>query len=429
MNSQIRKNTVSFGALVVAVFFLIVAIFISVSSKTFALNENSTADGRLVTIYDRGTEKTILTQAVTIGDALKEAGVLIDTNDAVEPSVDTTMVSTNYQVNIYRARPVMIVDGNIRQRIMTPYQTAEQIAKAAEITLYPEDTTDISLVENLIDGAGLQLVIHRATTVNLTLYGKAAVMRTQATSVGDMLKEKGINIGDSDRVSVALDTKITEGMQLRVWREGKQTITVDESIDFEVETIDNADQPVGYREIQSAGENGAKTVIYEVVIQDDVEVSRTEIASVITKQPVIQIEKVGIRGKYNTPTENENVAWAFFLGQGFSKIQTAGIMGNLMQEHHFNTSDVAGGLGIVQWTGGRRTNLINEYPDSYTNIYSQLNYLMEELNGGYSGVRDAIMATNNLETAVQIFQDQFERCGVCMESNRVSFAQTILGSH
>ena len=429
MNSQIRKNTVPFGALVAAVFFLIVAIFFSISSNALALNKDSVADGRLVTIYDRGTEKTILTQAVTIGDALKEAGISIDINDAVEPSADTTMVSTNYQVNIYRARPVTIVDGNIRQRIMTPYQTAEQIAKAAEITLYPEDTTDISIVENLIDGAGLQLTIQRATTLNLTLYGKTTVIRTQARTVGDILKEKNITLGNNDCMSVGANDQISEGMSMRIWREGKQTITVDEAIDFETETIDNADQPVGYREIKTAGQKGERTVVYEITIQNDIEVSRQEINSVVTKQAATQVEIVGVKGKYNTPSENETVIWNFLISQGFSRIQTAGIMGNLQQEHQFSTTDVAGGLGIVQWTGDRRTNLINEYPDSYTNIYSQLNFLMEELNGTYYRARDAILATNNLDTVVVIFQEKVEGCGNCKESQRKEYAHNILGSH
>lgn len=429
MNSKIQKVRIPFGALVAAVIFLLVAIFISISNNTFAQSSNSTTDGRLITIYDRGTEQTILTHGLTIGDALKDAGVSIDKNDVVEPSVDEEMVSTNYQVNIYRARPVIIVDGNIRQKIMTPYQTADQIAKVAGITLYAEDTTEISLANNLSDGAVLQLTIKRASLINLTLYGKTTVMRTQAKTVADMLTEKGIKLDDNDHSSVALDTKITEGISLRVWREGKQTVTVDEPIDFNIETIDDANQSVGYREMQVNGEKGERTVVYEIIIQDDVEVSRTEIVSVTTKQPVTQVEKVGVKGKYNSPSENENVAWSFLLSQGFSEIQTAGIMGNLMQEHRFNTSDVSGGLGIVQWTGGRRTRLMNEYPDSYTNIYSQLSFLMEELNGSYYGVRDAIKSSSSLSEVVGTFQNQFERCGICMESNRISYAQTILGSH
>jgi hypothetical protein len=98
-------------------------------------------------------------------------------------------------------------------------------------------------------------------------------------------------------------------------------------------------------------------------------------------------------------------------------------MGNLMQEHGFQTS----GDGLAQWTGGRKAALM-AMPNPY-NIYTQLDYLMIELNGGYYRVRDAIKASTTLESATIIFQNQFERCGVCREESRINFARNILASH
>lgn len=431
MNRLIRKSVTPFGKLAIAVVFLTILSIITVSSVTRAADSAEPRTGSLITIHDRGIEKVILSQAATIGDAVKEAGIVLDAKDTIEPSATVKIVSSEYQVNIYRARPVIIIDGNIRQKIMTPYQTAEQIAASAGITLYPEDLAKVSLADELTDGAGLKLTITRSTAFTFTLYGKTTTARTQAKTVGEMLIEKGINLSSIDKVSPNTEELLIADITVRVWREGKQTITVDEPVDFETEQIENADQNVGYKEVKTAGIAGEKSVTYEVTIQDGVEVGRIEIASLITKQPVEQIEAVGIKGKYNTPSENENVTWNFLISQGFSRVQAAGIMGNLTQEHHFNTTDVSGGLGIAQWTGGRRTKLINEYPDSYTNIYSQLNFLMEELNGSYYGVRNAIKATDSLSKSVQIFQNSFEACNpvYCMENNRIRFAQDILASH
>ncbi|NTW61448.1 hypothetical protein HGB24_02040, partial [Candidatus Saccharibacteria bacterium] len=216
-------------------------------------------------------------------------------------------------------------------------------------------------------------------------------------------------------------------MTVRLWREGKQTITVEESIPFETDQIEDADQNLGYLLVNTPGQNGSKSVTYEVVIQDGREVCRQAIASLVLAQPIKQLQTIGVKGKYNTPTENENITWDFLIQQGFSRLQTAGIMGNLMQEHRFNTSDSAGGYGIVQWTGSRRTALMAlPYPD---NIYTQLNFLMSELNGGYAGVRDAIKASTTLEDATIIFQNRFERCGICRQDLRLQYASDILASH
>lgn len=426
-NSLIRKSATPLGTLVVAAFLLVSFVIVSMSGVTHATTGGDSEHGRLITIHDRGSEKIIVSQAATIGDVLKEANVILDSKDAVEPSVNEKLVASNYQVNIYRARPVIIVDGNIRQKIMTPYQTVAQITANAGIVIYPEDKTTIDRVDDLSEGAGLQLTITRAVPFSFTLYGKTAIARTQGKTVGDMLIEKGIKLSSDDRVVPSQNTLITDGLAVRVWREGKQTISVDEDVDFEIEKIQNADQQVGYLDITAPGSKGLKSVTYEVIIQDGKEVSRSVIASVVVKPAVKQIEVVGVKGEYTTPSENETITWNFLISNGFSRLQTAGIMGNLMQEHGFNTSNTSGGYGLVQWTGGRKAELLSQpYPE---NIYTQLNFLMHEFNTNYSSVKNLILAAGSLEDAENIFQNRFERCGICMESNRLVFARNILASH
>src|SRR5664280_1467680 len=99
MNSLIRKSATPFGALIFAAAFLILIAVIALSNVTHAGNGSGTQHGRLITIHDRGTEKVILSQAATIGDAIKEAGITIDNKDAVEPAVTEKLVASDYQVN------------------------------------------------------------------------------------------------------------------------------------------------------------------------------------------------------------------------------------------------------------------------------------------------------------------------------------------
>ncbi len=87
-------------------------------------------------------------------------------------------------------------------------------------------------------------------------------------------------------------------MSLRVWREGKQTVTSEEVVAFAVEQIKDADRSVEYREVQTPGVAGLRTVTYEVDIQNGVEVARTEIASITTKEPVVQVEVIGTKPNY-----------------------------------------------------------------------------------------------------------------------------------
>ena len=286
--------------LLVVALFLVVIVGSTMTMRAYADNDTAQATGeRLITLYDHGLERSFMTSASTVGDALKEADIEVDTRDRVEPALDQKLVANGYTVNVYRARPLLIVDGMLRQVVMTASQVPDQIAKDANIVLYTEDITAIEQSDDfLADGAAERFVVKRATPFTLTLYGKTFTARTQAKTVADMLKEKKVELGKNDRVSVPLDTQITEGMNLRVWREGKQTITKDEDIKFEVETIQDADQAVGYHQVRTPGVKGSRTVTYEVIIKDGKESSRKEITSVVVKQAVKQVEVVGAKFHY-----------------------------------------------------------------------------------------------------------------------------------
>jgi uncharacterized protein YabE (DUF348 family) len=125
MKNLIYRSTTRYGALVAAVLFLIVSAIIVTANISHAATDQTTAPhkGRLITIYDRGTQKVELSDGDTIGDALKQADITLTDKDIVEPAASEKMVAASYQVNIYRARPVIIVDGMTREKIITPFNS------------------------------------------------------------------------------------------------------------------------------------------------------------------------------------------------------------------------------------------------------------------------------------------------------------------
>ena len=255
------------------------------------------AGERLVNIYDRGVEKTIVTKARTVREALKLAKISIDERqDVVEPGLDSEMVAEKYNVNIFRARPITIVDGNKRLKITTAEQTPALIAKAAGLEVFTEDKTTLGKGDNVVvDGADTVMKVERASVVNFVLYGKESVVRTHAKTVGELLKDKNITLQKDDTLSVDRSARIVPGMKIELWRNGKQTVTVEEDVKFQTEKVQDANRDLGYREVKQAGENGKKNVTYEIEIKNGVEVSRKEIASVVTRESKKQIEIVGAK--------------------------------------------------------------------------------------------------------------------------------------
>jgi len=277
--------------------------------------------GHLITLHDGGSERGILTHAATLRDAFREADIPVDPNDLVEPSLDEQLDGSNYEVNIYRARPVTIVDGAMRIKVMSPYRTPGQIAKGAGLVLHDEDRTEVNATTDMVSqGAGLELTITRATGFTLSLYGKKTTAYTQAKTVAAMLKEKGITLGSNDTVSVSRDAPITAGMSVAIWRNGVQTVTEEQPIPFATQRILDMDHPIGYRAIQTPGKAGIRMVSYEVEMQGGKEISRRQIQTVVSEQPTSQVELVG--NKPINPLSPSKGSQSFTDSKGVSHRET-----------------------------------------------------------------------------------------------------------
>lgn len=95
-------------------------------------------------------------------------------------------------------------------------------------------------------------------------------------------------------------------------------------------------------------------------------------------------------------SDNAAKIWNWLVGTGanqpgFTNAQAAGVMGNMEQENSFHTDDNSGGMGIVQWTAGRRTAeiaLAQKDGLQPTDLIAQLNYLWAELTDGPGAAGD-----------------------------------------
>lgn len=286
--------------ILIVVTFAVIALLVSfVASARHTYAEGATppvAGEHIITLHDDGVDKGFITKKSTLREALEEAHIRLDGKDRTEPGLDEPLTANSYQVNIYRARPVVIRDGASETKVVTSYRTTNQIATEANVVLHDEDIAKLSPSTDPIgDGAAEVMTITRATAFTFDFYGKQEQAYTQGKTVGDMLKEKGITMQAADGISPAAASLITEGMHIRLWRNGVQTVTTDEDIAFTTREVKDANQPVGYRNTQTKGENGKRTVTYEINMQNGAEVSRKEINTITTKQAVEQVDVVGTK--------------------------------------------------------------------------------------------------------------------------------------
>lgn len=141
---------------------------------------------------------------------------------------------------------------------------------------------------------------------------------------------------------------------------------------------------------------------------------------------------------------NVKIAFNFFVANGFSATQAAGILGNLMEESGPSLSTTVtnsiGAYGIAQWTpaSGRLTQMRLWVASKNGNPATlggqtgqpvgQLDYIMYELNNNYTNVRDFIKRSSDLNAIVNEWNMYYEISGAS-DSPRLAYAQTALSQN
>lgn len=250
----------------------------------------------VVVSYDK-QERTIPTDAKTVGELLKRLDVKLNEGDVVEPAQNTTIASDNFRVNVYRAVPVTIVDGDKKTFAYSAASTPRSIVKQSGVEVYPEDHLKLLPTENFLEESsiGERVVIDRATPVTVNLYGTQADMRTHAKTVDELLKEKNIKLGKDDTVLPERDTALTAGAQIFLVRKGMQVQTVEEEVPMPTETISDESLAYGATAVRQQGAPGKKLVTYQIELQNGQEIGRKVIQEVVSQPPVKQVVAKGTR--------------------------------------------------------------------------------------------------------------------------------------
>lgn len=268
-------------------------------------------DSRLVTIYADDEAQSFTTRAETVGAALERANISLHEKDLVEPELSADITTDSFKINVYRARPVLVVDGGKQHQVLTPYQSPRLIAEDAGLTVYPEDEYELERINEFVDYStiGLRLTIDRSTPIELNMYGAREELRTQAETVGEFVKTLELS-GNSDEVVVRPqpDKPIKKDMAIHVVAVSDDTIAVEEPIPFERREIKDTSRPLGYENIRTPGQNGSKLVTYKVVYENGQETSRKAIDTVIVEQPVEEVAVVGANYRDNYPDNNAILA-------------------------------------------------------------------------------------------------------------------------
>lgn len=290
-----------------------------------------------LTIHDNGNILTVKTAALTVREALERLKITVDDEDIVEPALDTVINEDgDYHVNIYRARPAIVLDGVKRRYLMTASYDPKQVAIEAGFAVYDGDEIKIEANQNFLE-AGI------ASTY-------------------------------------------------RIERNGGRTVTVEEALPYPTETRYDYNLPKGERQLEQAGEDGRKVQVYTVQFENNVEVMRTLVAEEIKLEPVPEIVVVGMHQAI--PAGRETcAAWAREAGVAETDLAVA-----LDLIYHESSCRVdarnasSGAYGIPQALPGNKMADVSAGggPDWETNPVTQIRWMIHYVNTRYGGWQQAM---------------------------------------
>jgi len=144
---------------------------------------------------------------------------------------------------------------------------------------------------------GDRIVIERGKEIVLTADGKTRSVYSCEPVLEQALAECGIVMNPHDEITPAIETPVTEGMTVQVFRVEVIEKTVSEAIERPEIIRPNFDVPASYQTVLDEGWDGACTVTYRVVTRDGQEIIKQELEREILWEPGARIIEKGIQGK------------------------------------------------------------------------------------------------------------------------------------
>lgn len=203
-------------------------------------------------------------------------------------------------------------------------ETTYMINDAGKVSYYTTSATD---PEEVLDEVGLELgiddtytteesngytgiYVQRVQMVTINNGGQILKIGTYGETVEALLNRLNVKLGADDQISVALDKRTYDGMEIRIDRVTYATETYSKTLPYETEYIADPDLPEGEEQVVTAGSDGELLCTAMVTYENGQETERNVLRSRVTVSPVNEVIAVG------TAMAKEAVSGELTIGNG-----------------------------------------------------------------------------------------------------------------
>lgn len=268
----------------VIAFVVVIGVFASsaFASLTSQYNVEIQIDNTSIVITTNETEPIeILSQAnVTLAESDK-----LDITSFISGEGGVIKVDKLNNVNIE-------FDGTINS-YQVYSDTVEQALSELKINITDDTRINYSLTDKIVDG--MVITIKSAKHVTLTADGQKTSFAIYQGSVADLLSLAQVTLGEDDYTVPSADTKLSENMNVEVFRVEYKEVTEKKTIAFSTTKQNDDTLTVGSQEVITKGVNGEEEITYRVKYVNGKEADKGILLRQTVKEPVAQVVKVGTK--------------------------------------------------------------------------------------------------------------------------------------
>ncbi len=207
---------------------------------------------------------------------------------------------------------IAISDNGLVFSVQTRAETVGQMLTEQKIKIGDHDAVYPSQDEKLF--ASTNVIIQRAKKITIVDGSEKIATYTFERVVEEAVWENpNLNLGEDDFTVPSRSSLIKDGMEIKITHVLIKEENKDEPIDFK--TVTNEDDKLSWREkkVTQKGEKGIKQVKYKVVYYNGKEISRKVLEKNVTKDPVDEIVTQGTFVKVGK-THTGVASWYAYTG-------------------------------------------------------------------------------------------------------------------
>lgn len=265
------------------------------------------ANHKTVTLDVDGTPTTVTTMKSRVIDVVEENGFTVAERDDLSPAGDTRVQNAD-TITLRRSRPLQIsLDGGTdTKQVWTTASTVDEALAQLSMT----DTAPVAASRgSRVPLSGMALPVVSAKTVQIDDGGAVRTVHLAAPHVAGLLEAAGTPLEQSDKVTPAASTPVTEGMQIQVTRIRTQQVTERVPLAPNPQRIEDPTMNMSRQVVEDPGTPGTQDVTFTVAVVNGAETGRLPVANVVVQPARDAVLRVGAKPGTEVPPVSNGGTW------------------------------------------------------------------------------------------------------------------------